>query len=465
MPIVAHQTASDKSLHRGTVCQQEREDLRQDVMVSAVPLAEAAFNRRLEAEVTAVLGRSKGQHRASLTAADSPVLCPACSRHATLDFLRHGHYQRTLLTMWGWLGLQVPRIACVCGHCPPIPFAVLDRYDRLWSDLDAAIIQYTALALSLRAVSAVLELQNGHVVSIGAVQRRVGGASVLAAREMAKRVSDVPPVIMLDALWGTFMAETGERKRDKRQRLRRVKKRQTVPVLVAYGVDPQTGEKRLLAWAQGKAESADDWERLLSKLHERGVHHDSGLRLVIHDGSSGLEAALEVVDFGPVRRQRCIFHKLRNVLRDVVGHAEMTRDEKRERIKAVLSDACAVYEAPTAEKARQRAAAFRARWGAAEPKAVATMERDFEQTLTYYGVMEEAQAAGQTWVEAYLRTTSGLERFNRGLRAKWRQAGAFWSEGGLMAAFWLVAQEWADRDKTTRTGWIPPILAQMLDSG
>jgi len=465
MPIVAHQATSDKGLRRGTVCQQQREDLRQDIVAAIAPTAEAAFNRHLEGEVSTFLGRSKGQHRASLTATDSPVVCPACSRQATLDFLRNGHYQRTLLTMWGWLHLGVPRIECVCGHCPPIPFALLDRYDRLWSDLDAAIVQYTALALSLRAVSAVLELQNGQVVSIGAVQRRVGGAAVLAAREMATPVSDVPPVIMLDALWGTFMAETGERKQDKKGRLRKVKRRQTVPVLVAYGVDPQSGEKRLLAWVQGKAESGDDWERLLTKLHERGVHYDSGLRLLIHDGSSGLEAALEVVDFGPVRRQRCIFHKLRNVLRDVVGQAEMTRDEKRERVTAVLHDACAVYDAPTAEEARQRAAAFRATWAAAEPTAVATLERDFEQTLTYYGVMQEAQATGQTWVEVYLRTTSGLERFNRGLRIKWRQAGAFWSEGGLMAAFWLVTQEWGDHDKTTRTGWIAPVVAQMLESG
>ena len=465
MPIVAHPATSDKSPRRGNLCQQQREELRQDVMVAITPTVEAMFNSGLEVEVATHVGRSKGQHRASLTATVSPLLCPFCSRHMTLDFLRNGYYQRTLLTMWGWLHLAVPRVECVCGHCPPIPFSLLDRYDRLWSDLDAAIVQYTALALSLRAVSAVLELQNGQVVSIGAVQRRVGRAAVLAAREMARPVSDVPPVIMLDALWGTFMAETGERKRDKKGRLRKVKRRQTVPVLVAYGVDPQTGEKRLLAWVQGKAEDAAAWERLLTKLHERGVHYDRGLRLFIHDGSSGLEAALEVVDFGPVRRQRCIFHKLRNVLRDVVGQAEMTRDEKRERVTAVLHDACAIYEAPTAEEARQRAAAFRATWAAAEPKAVATLERDFAQTLTYYGVIEEAQAAGRTWLEAYLRTTSGLERFNRGLRIKWRQAGAFWSEGGLMAAFWLVTQEWADHDKTTRTGWIAPIVAQMLDPG
>jgi len=241
-----------------------------DILAAITPDVEARFNGRLEAEVTTYVGRPKGQHRRSLRGTVSPLLCPACTRHATLDFLRNGHYERTLLTMWGGLHLAVPRVECVCGHCPPIPFTVLDRYDRLWSDLDAAIVQYTALALSLRSVSAVLELQSGQVVSIGAIHRRVAGVAVVAAREMEEPLADVPPVVMLDALWGTFMADTGERKLDRKGRRRTVKRRQTVPLLVAYGVDPETGEKRLLAWMRGTAESAEDWERLLDKLHRRG---------------------------------------------------------------------------------------------------------------------------------------------------------------------------------------------------
>jgi transposase-like protein len=369
------------------------------------------------------------------------------------------------LTLWGDLSLSVPRVECACGHCPSLPPILFDRYDRLWSDLDAAIIQYTALALSLRSVSAVLELQSGQVVSIGAVQRRVAGVAVLATQALAQPLASVPPVIMLDALWGTFMADSGERKRDKHGRLRKVKHKQTVPVLVAYGVDPVSGEKDLLAWVQGKAEDAEAWERLLTLLHKRGVHYDAGLRLFVCDGSSGLGAATGLVDFGPVRWQRCIFHKLRNVVQAVLGVEEMTREEKRERVKAVLEDACAIYEAPTADAARQQAAQFRLKWSVLEPKAVATLERDFEQTLTYHEVIAEARDGGQTWLAVYLRTTSALERFNRDLRTKWRQAGAYWSAEGLEGAFWLVTQKRADHDKTTRIGWIAPIIAQMLESG
>ncbi len=465
MSIVAHQDPSDKSPSRGDVCQQRREELRQEIMCAITPTVVGKFNLALEAEVTTYLGRPKGRHRAALKTTVSPLVCPACSRHATLDFVRNGYYERTLVTLWGDLRLSVPRVECLCGHCPTLPPLLFDRYDRLWSDLDAAIIQLTALALSLRSVSAVLELQSGQVVSIGAVQRRVAGVAVQAAHALAKPLASVSPVMMLDGLWGTFMADTGAYKTDKKGRRRKVKRKQKLPLLVAYGVDPITGEKQLLAWVQGKAEDVDAWERLLTMLHKRGVHYETGLRLFIHDGSSGLEAALELVDFGPVRRQRCIFHKLKNVVQAVEGTEEMTREEKRERVKAVLEEACAVYEAPTAEQARQRAAGFRMTWSEWEPKAVATLERDFEQTLTYYTVIAEAEAGGEAWLEVYLRTTSGLERFNRDLRSKWRQAGAYWSAEGLEGAFWLVTHKRADHDKTTRIRWIAPIVAQMLESG
>ena len=124
-----------------------------------------------------------------------------------------------------------------------MPWLLFDRYDRLWSDLDAAIVQYTAVALSLRSVSAVLELQSGQVVSIGTVQRRVAGAAVVAAQVLAEPLTAAPAVVMLDGLWGTFMADTGERRLDKKGRRRKVKQKQKVPVLLAYGVDPVTGER------------------------------------------------------------------------------------------------------------------------------------------------------------------------------------------------------------------------------
>ena len=53
--------------------------------------------------------------------------------------------------------------------------------------------------------------------------------------------------------------------------------------------------------------------RKLNRLWKRGVQPETGLKLVVRDGSGGLGEALALVYGTRVLDQRCIFHKLRNV--------------------------------------------------------------------------------------------------------------------------------------------------------
>lgn len=464
MTILAQTDVPDKPLSRGEFCQQQQTLLQESIRSAIIPDVSRVFNQALCAQVTALLGRDKGKHRASATATCSSLCCPVCGRQQTLDFVRKGYYERGLLTQWGIAQLAVPRVKCVCGHSPTIPFDVLPAYDRLWSDMDALSLEFVALSLSLRSTVTVLARTSGEEISIGTVQRRVQRTVRLTMQEMQQKLLVSPPVILLDGIWGTVMVETGEKKRDKKGRLRKVKRGKKVPVLVALGMDPHTGETNVLAWVRGDAEGIADWTRLLTALYERGVHWQSGLRLFIHDGSAALETALGIVDVGPVRHQRCVFHKLRNVGRDIVGSEGMTCPERKERIKAVLADASAVYKAASVTEARQRAAAFRTTWGEREPKAVATLERDFEQTLTCYVVQEEAWTGGETWFLQYLRTTSALERLNRDLRRKWRQAGAFGSADGQTGAFGLVIKR-RERARTIASDdWLDSVIGGFLAS-
>ena len=74
-----------------------------------------------------------------------------------------------------------------------------------------------------------------------------------------------------------------------------------------------------------------------------------------------------------------------------------------------MEQAAAVYQADTATEAQARLARWAAQWREQVPQAVATLERDFAQTLVFYSI------AGMdlTWI----RTTSLLERTNREFRA------------------------------------------------
>jgi transposase-like protein len=235
------------------------------------------------------------------------------------------------------------------------------------------------------------------------------------------------------------LVATDEAYVDKRGRSRRRYRRRRFPLLVAYGLDPTSGERWVLDWERGEEEDQASWQRLLERLLERGLTAERGLSLFVHDGSAGLEKAFEMVWFGKgVERQRCIFHKLQNVRRDVAGEEGMTRAERNERRRAILSDAAEVYRGRNEGEIRKRLDAFRTKWQGREAAAVATLERNFDQTLTYLRVLESARAKGQEWRVECLRTTSPLERVQRHFRQKARQVVIAHSEQGIEANIELV---------------------------
>ena len=200
-----------------------------------------------------------------------------------------------------------------------------------------------------------------------------------------------------------------------------------------------TGARWVLDWEQAPGEDTASWQRLLERLLDRGVHQTSGLTLVVHDGGSGLEAALELVSFGPdVLRQRCIFHVLRTIGAAVRGEPGMDHRQQRERRRTVLQAAAAIWQSPDRAEVQRRQQAFVTTWAAREPAAVATLERVFPQTLVYLTALDRGREQGQTWQAQWLRTTSPLERANRSFRQKARQVGVFGRPAGVDAGVGLV---------------------------
>jgi transposase-like protein len=300
--------------------------------------------------------------------------------------------------------------------------------------------ELAGLCLSLRDSRAILAWSSGQWLACSTLKRWVHTAAELAAALRGAPLEQMPAVVLLDGVWVKLLVPTGERDRDRQGRERERYRGQTVPLLLAYGVDPVRGERWLLDWEQGEKEDQASWQRLLERLQARGLSAAAGLSLFVHDGSSGLEAAFGPVDFGPgVRRQRCIFHVLRTVGKEVQGERGMTREQRQARRRDVSQDAAAIWEPLDRGAVRERYRTFCTHWRAQEPKAVAALERAFELTLAYLDVRGWAREQGEDWAVRYLRTTSALERVNRALRQKARQVGAFHAERGLTAAIVLVA--------------------------
>ncbi len=147
------------------------------------------------------------------------------------------------------------------------------------------------------------------------------------------------------------------------------------------------GTKRVLAVESGYRESAESWGRLLRDLKARGLREPKALSA---DGHLGIWKALSEIYPG-CKEQRCWNHKVINVL-DCVPKTKQpaVREELRALMYAESREEC--------EKLRKR---FRAKHQAEFPKAVETLERDWERMVTYYSFPIAH------WV--HLRTTNPVE--------------------------------------------------------
>jgi len=437
-------------------CAQFEEQVQESILIRV----RRKFQEAIDARVLAVLGRPDGARRDRSDRTVVPEFCTSCGTHWRSHFFRDGHWKRTLQTRWGSISLQMPRLRCDCGGTVTIAYPQFAPYQRRFVNVQEQILRLSALCLSLRQIRMVLAM-DGTRISIATLCKEIGKVADLSGAEF-KRRCEVPPVVLLDGVWSSLAVETGEAFINDRGRKRDRKEVERVPLLVAWGVWPESGEKALLGWVVGKEEDCASWQRLLEMLHGRGLHADKGLRLFISDGSSGLEAALAMVSFGRVAHQRCVFHKIRNVLDKVRGEAvegdrKVQREARKQRRDEVLVDLVPIWQAESEAEARRRYEAFVAKWEVREPEAVARLRNGFEATLVYLQVKVGVQTEGQEWDARHLRTTSALERVNRSIRVKLRAATVFQTEAGLTANVYLTLGVRGRREPMELQGWIHSI--------
>jgi transposase-like protein len=305
----------------------------------------------------------------------------------------------------------------------------------LGDDVEAVVQHWSELAHSLRQMKNELDEAWQTSVGLQTLNKRFHGLAQQVPAWRAKQLQQAPPVVMLDAVWVTVMCPTHEVKRDKLGRRRRVKKRVKQPIMVALGVWPEEGRRKVLDWEVGDGPGEDklSWLRLLNRLEQRGLHPHFGLQLFITDGGQGLINALQEV-FWDVPRQRCVFHKIRNVFQDLAVPEELPNEERRAYRRDFVQQLARIWQAPTHKDACKRFRRFCRQWGSTQPKAIATLQHDFDHTLTFYAL----QQRNRLWPARLLRTTSLLERLNRNVRARMRKAGAFHSTYGLQAMLFQV---------------------------
>ena len=297
---------------------------------------------------------------------------------------RNGYYQRDLGTRLGLLcGLRVPRTRR--GYSSEL----LPRYQRRQETVHALVREAFLRGISTRQVGPVLEPVLGEAYSAQTISRIARGLDRAVEQFHRRRLADDFLYLFLD---GVVL-----KVRDGRGKVRRR------VVLAAYGITA-TGRRELLAYRLSQGESEAAWTAFLQDLYLRGLL-GRRLRLVVTDGSTGLAAAVGLV-YPQARVQRCWAHKLRNIA-----------DKVPQKEGSCVGQAAAIYRAknrPQAERAFRR---WAARWRKRRPRAVACVERDWDELLNFFSVPRAH------WKK--VRTTNVIERCFREVRRRTRPMSSF----------------------------------------
>lgn len=193
---------------------------------------------------------------------------------------------------------------------------------------------------------------------------------------------------------------------------------QKMPILALIGIRPD-GQREVVAFTTGERENQGAWENLLSDIKARGVEQ---VDLWVTDGHQAMLNAIGL-KFPSSQRQRCMRHKMENILSHV---PEKRRDAVRVELRAIF------YQ-PSRVQADQLAAAFKEKYWLDYPSAISCMERDWEACLTFYSFPEEH------W--ANIRTSNIIERsFEEVKKRSKKMAAAFRNEGSCLLLFYAVVR-------------------------
>jgi transposase-like protein len=183
-----------------------------------------------------------------------------------------------------------------------------------------------------------------------------------------------------------------------------------------------SGEKLLLACQAGERESKESWLGVLRDLKTRGLKFP---RLTVADGNLGIWTALgEIHPAGD--EQRCWNHKIVNVL-DALPKKQ--QPEATQRLRAMMY----AQSRSTCERKRDE---FLLRFKKTDPKACATLTRDWERLVTFFEYPREH------WT--HLRTTNIVESPFAAVRLRTDAARRFKKTENAEAMIWkllLVAQK------------------------
>jgi putative transposase len=309
---------------------------------------------------------------------------------------RNGTYTRNLGTAMGELkDLPVPRTR------KGFRTQLFERYKRRQAELDDSICDMFVYGVSAEKVGQTLETLSGSRPSPSTVSRVFHTLEAEFEEWKRRPLQSHYLYVIAD---GTYFSVIYDGQGAK------------MPILAVIGID-ETGKREVLGFCTGDRENQQAWEALLDNLKERGLKQ---VDLWITDGGKAMIQAIES-KFLNAKRQRCVRHKMENVLGCV----------PREQHDQVYPELRAIFYQDSLEKAQQTAAAFLLKYQTIYPSACDCLRRDLDDCLTFY------QFPQNHWRS--IRTSNAIERlFLEVKKRSHKMAAAFRNENSCLLLFYAV---------------------------
>lgn len=309
---------------------------------------------------------------------------------------RNGYYTRGLGTGVGQIeALPVPRSRK--GYQTQL----FERYQRRQKELDMAICQMFVGGVSTEKVGQVVESLTGKPASASTVSRTFHTLETEYAAWKERTLAAHYLYCFADGTYFTVIyGDQGHK----------------MPILAVVGINPQ-GEKEVLGFTTGEKENQHAWQDLLADLKRRGVQT---VDLWVSDGN---QATMNAINhhFPDAQRQRCVIHKIDNVL----GYIPKSQQD------ALRLELNAIFYHDSLEQAQQQLAAFCAKHERIYPNAVACLNRDIDACLAFYHFPKEHWRS--------IRTNNLIERlFAEVKKRSHKMAAPFRNENSCLLLFYAV---------------------------
>jgi len=341
-------------------------------------------------------------------------ICNACwYKHSEeRNDYRNGYRKRYLLTNYGQITLNVPRLR---EHS--VGKGIIERYRQRSKFIDRTISEMYFKGVSVRDMKKAISKMFGkdYYISPQTVSNLTKKLDEEVKKWQEREIKDEYPIIYLDGVYLNVKSPVKAKRRC---------------VLVCMGIDLD-GRSKILGYkiaSQGESENA--WMSFINELYHRGLE-GKNIELCVIDGNQGLKNAINFI-WPSAKIQRCWAHKVRNVLSYVgVRYKEDCANDLRK-----------IYNAKNRKEAIENFKDFERKWGLLYPKAVRCICNDLEELLVFYGYEER--------YSKLIRTTNKIERVFKEVRRRTNNIGAFTNISSLERIIYYKFNEYNERANVRR---------------